>query len=74
MTLQAIITEAEKLSHREQAELLDELIRMVGADGLDAGLTPAHRVDLDRRLAEYDAGKVEFVDGDEAMSRLRERR
>jgi putative addiction module component (TIGR02574 family) len=71
MTIDNLIQEAKKLSHSEQAELLDELIRLVGPE--DVALTPSQQKDLDRRVREYDSGAAKLVPGDEAFERLRKR-
>jgi len=71
MTLQDFIREAAKLSHTDLAELLDELIRLDEAQGVN--LTPAQQEDLDRRIDEYRTGRATMIPGDEAMARLRRR-
>jgi len=71
MTIDNLIEEAKKLSQREQAELLDELIRLIGPD--DVALTPSQQEDLDRRIRELDSGSAKLVPGDEAFERLRKR-
>ena len=70
MTVSNIIEAAKKLSREEQAELLDELILLVGPD---VALTPAQEADLDRRIDEYQSGNAKMIPGDEAMERLRKR-
>ncbi len=47
MTLESVIEGARKLSPADQAELLDELVRMVAPQIADVTLTPAQSVDLD---------------------------
>jgi putative addiction module component (TIGR02574 family) len=74
MTVRAIIEEAKKLPRDEQAELLDELMCLVGVEEADVALTPAQAADLDRRLAEYEAGDAKMVPGDEAIAELRKRK
>ena len=73
MTLDAIIREVKQLSAADQAELLDELARLVSPDLADVALTPAQRVDLDKRIAEFRSGKAVMHDGDEVFARLRKR-
>jgi putative addiction module component (TIGR02574 family) len=73
MTLDALIEEAKQLSTAEQAELLDELARMVHPDLAELALTPAQKLDLDRRVAEFRSGRAVMIDGDEAFARLRRR-
>lgn len=71
MTLKAIIDEARKLTPAERAELMDELIVMIGP--ADLALTPAQQVDLTRRIEESRDGKAEVVPGDVAFEQLRKR-
>ncbi|MGB7160666.1 MAG: addiction module protein [Tepidisphaeraceae bacterium] len=74
MTLDNLIDEVRKLSPADQAELLDELVCMVDPAIADLTLTPAQRVDLNRRIEEFRSGKAVMIDGDEAFARLRNRR
>lgn len=73
MTRSALIDEFRKLPRHEQAELLDELISIVGTDEEDVVLTPAQRRDLDMRIAEYEAGNAKMLPGDEVVARLRQK-
>jgi putative addiction module component (TIGR02574 family) len=73
MTLDALIEEVRQLSSADQAELLDELVRMVQPEVTQIELTPAQKADLDRRLAEFRSGKEVMHDGDEVFARLRKR-
>jgi putative addiction module component (TIGR02574 family) len=73
MTLHALIEEARRLPRHEQAELLDELICMVGVEEADVPLTPAQAADLDKRIDELEAGKAKLISGDEAIEMLRKR-
>ncbi len=73
MTVRNLVEEAMKLSHAEQTELLDELIRLVGPESADLDLTPAQAIDLDRRIDEYRSGRAKLIPGDEAFERLRRR-
>ena len=73
MTIDNLIDEARKLTHLEQAKLLDELIRLLGPEAADVALTGAQQDDLDRRIDEFRAGKATLVPGDEAFERLRKR-
>lgn len=72
MTLRTLIEEAKKLPTDEKAELLDELICMVGSER-DVALTDSQRVDLRRRIEEYRSGKASLIPGDEAIARARKR-
>jgi putative addiction module component (TIGR02574 family) len=73
MTVQNLVEEAKKLSHEEQAELLDELIRLVGPEEEDVALTPAQAEDLDRRIAEVESGTAKIIPGEVAFEQLRRR-
>jgi putative addiction module component (TIGR02574 family) len=73
MTLANLIDEARRLSHAEQAELLDELIRLIGPEETDVALTPAQQIDLSRRYEEYKAGKAKMIPGDQAIAQLKQR-
>jgi putative addiction module component (TIGR02574 family) len=73
MTLDALIEEVRQLSSADQAELLDELVRMVQPEVTQVELTPAQKADLDRRVAEFRSGKAVMHDGDEVFARLRKR-
>jgi len=73
MTLGTLIDEARKLSHREQGQLLDELILMLGPEAVDVALTEAQEQDLDRRIDEYRSGRARTIPGDQAFDRLRKR-
>lgn len=73
MTINNLIDEAKKLSHAEQAALLDELIRLIGPEAADVALTPAQSHDLDRRIDEYESGKAKLISGDDAFTQLRRR-
>jgi putative addiction module component (TIGR02574 family) len=71
MNIQNLVEEARKLSHAEQALLLDELIRLIGPEAADLELTDAQRKDLDRRIDEFESGKATLIPGDEVFRRLR---
>jgi len=71
MTLQSLIEEASKLSLAEREELIDRLICMSDKEGV--ALTPAQAEDLERRIDEYESGKVEMIPGDKAFEMLRKR-
>jgi putative addiction module component (TIGR02574 family) len=71
MTLQAIVEEASKLSLAEREELIERLICMSDKDGV--ALTPEQAEDLDRRIDEYEAGKVKMIPGKKAFEMLRKR-
>ena len=73
MTLDAIIREVKQLSPADQAELFDELTRLMNPGLADVTLTPTQRADLDKRIAEFRSGKAVMLDGDEVFARLRKR-
>ena len=73
MTVRAMLDEAVKMSPAEQAELLEELICLVGSEEADVTLTPAQAADLKRRMDEFRAGREKLIPGDEAFARLRKR-
>lgn len=73
MTLEALINEVKQLSAADQAELLDELARMVHPTLADLALTPGQRTDLNRRITEFRSGKAVMSNGDEVFARLRKR-
>jgi putative addiction module component (TIGR02574 family) len=58
------------LPEKVQAQLVDAVLENL----LDPGpLSEAWKAELDRREAEYQAGKVELIDNDEAFARVRAR-
>jgi putative addiction module component (TIGR02574 family) len=73
MTLQTLVSEAEKLSLNERWELVEELLRMAHDERADVTLTPAQAVDLRRRMEEARAGKDTLIPGDEAIEMLKKR-
>jgi putative addiction module component (TIGR02574 family) len=73
MTVSCLIAEAKKLSPRERAELLDELICLVGPEAAYLSLTPAQQTDLERRIDELEAGKAKLIPGENAFAQLGKR-
>jgi putative addiction module component (TIGR02574 family) len=73
MTRDAILQEIRKLPREDQVELIDALVCLVGTEPADVALTPAQARDLDRRIAEYEAGKAKIIPGDQAIAELRKR-
>ena len=61
---------AAQLEEAERAELALALIESL--DGkVDAGARESWRIEVERRIAEIDRGKVELIPGDEVFARLR---
>ena len=73
MTRDALLQEIRKLPREEQVELIDALVFIVGTEPSDVALTPAQAADLDRRIAEYEAGNAKMIPGDEVIAQLRKR-
>jgi putative addiction module component (TIGR02574 family) len=73
MTVRNLIDEAKKLSPAEKAELLDELMCLIGPEAALVPLTPEQKQDLQQRIAEVRSGKAAIVPGDEAVERMRRR-
>jgi putative addiction module component (TIGR02574 family) len=71
MTLEAVLKEAMSLSPRERAALADKLWRSVPHDESELALTPEQARDLDRRVAEDEAGKSGPRDWDQVRDELR---
>lgn len=66
-TLEAVITQAMKLTPEERAELIETLADSV----LPAPpLHPDWAAEIARRVAEMDAGRTRFIPADEAMAAL----
>jgi putative addiction module component (TIGR02574 family) len=64
-----LLQEALKLDPTEQEELLEGLWVSTTGGRLDS----AQEVEIERRIDELDAGTGETVEGDDLMSRLRQR-
>jgi len=67
-TARHILEEALKLSDEEREELLESLWASFGGE-----LDPATEQEIQRRITEVDAGRMQTVSGDEVMDRLRQR-
>ena len=70
-----VLQQALRLSQRERAALVAELLRTLDDEG-DEGLTQeeweeAWSAEIDRRVREIREGKAELIDGDEALERVR---
>ena len=72
---QQILEQALRLSQRERATLVAELLRTLDDEG-EEGLTQgeweeAWAAEIERRVRDIRAGKAELIDGDEALKRVR---
>lgn len=70
--LRKLRSEALSLPEAERAELARELVKSLGAPA-DSGVGDAWDQEIVRRLAEVDAGTVEFIDRDEFRRRMQAR-
>ena len=71
-TLEKIRSEALRLSESERAELAHSLVTSLdGPADRDAG--QAWDTEIQRRLAEIDAGNAQLIDREEFRRRMRER-
>lgn len=73
MTVQNLVAEIKRLSHPEQAELLDELVQLVDLQTAPFTLTPDQSADLNKRIDEYRSGKATMLPGEEVIAKLRSR-
>lgn len=67
-TARHVLEEALKLNDDEREELIESLWASFGGE-----LDPKIEEEIQRRIAEVDAGHMETVSGDEVMDRLRQR-
>ena len=74
MKIDTLIDAASRLTPAERAELVDAILLLDEGNGSDVALTPAQKVDLDRRIDEYEAGKARMIPGDLAFEMLRKRK
>jgi putative addiction module component (TIGR02574 family) len=73
MTLDAVLKQAMTLSPKERAVLADELWRSVPHDDAEFELTPEQDRDLQRRIAEDNAGASDPQDWETIREKLRHR-
>ena len=66
---QELFDEAMRLEPQERATLMRLLIEALDAD-TEEGVEDAWRVEIERRMAELDAGSVETIPWDEVRARL----
>jgi putative addiction module component (TIGR02574 family) len=64
-----LFEEAMRLDPKERAALVRLLIEALDA-GTEAGVEDAWRVEIERRMAELDAGTVEAIPWEEVRDRL----
>jgi putative addiction module component (TIGR02574 family) len=69
-TSEEIFREAMSLSPEVRAELAERLIGSLAED-VSPEITSAHLVEVRRRIAEVESGKVELIPGDEVFARAR---
>ncbi|GFO54290.1 hypothetical protein GMSM_12970 [Geomonas sp. Red276] len=67
-SMKKIVTEALQLPPSMRAMLAEQLIESLDVDD-SSELSPAWREEILRRCAEYDEGRAELVDADEAIAR-----
>jgi putative addiction module component (TIGR02574 family) len=72
MTREAILKEALQLESDDRIKLIDDLWGSIG-DADAVALTPAQKEDLQRRLAEDEAGKSNPIPWEVARERLLKR-
>lgn len=72
-TRAAIVATAKELPQDELVDLIDDLI-MVAHDPADPGVAAAWKDEIRRRVAEADAGRGEWLDGEPILKALREGR
>ena len=61
---------AAQLTEVERAELALELIESLD-DKVDTDADEAWRVEIERRIAEVESGKVQLIPGDQVFARIR---
>jgi putative addiction module component (TIGR02574 family) len=66
-----ILAEAEQLSIDERAELADKLVESL-AHNVPPVIEAAQISEIQRRIAQVEAGKVTIIPGDEALARVRQ--
>jgi len=68
--VEKIYQDALALPAEMRVELTERLVAGL-ADGLPAEIQRAHIVEVRKRIAEVESGKVQLVPGDEALARIR---
>ena len=74
-TLEQVTKEVRELSPQDRQELLARLIRDLEpeADGSPPEIEAAWDVEISRRLAEIDSGKVKLVPAEEVFAKIQAR-
>lgn len=67
ITLESVTAEALQLTADERAELIETLIASVEPP---SALHPAWEAEIERRLADLDAGRTQAVPADEVFARI----
>ncbi len=77
MTLEIITSEALKLGWRERLELIQTMLKSIAIEKEaieaitdDSGLTEEQAREIDRRMAEFDGGKVKAIPGDIVLAEI----
>lgn len=73
--LNELESQALQLSPRERGELIHRLIVSLDepADGTPEEIAKAWDEEIERRVADMDAGRTQWIPADEAMAKIRER-
>jgi putative addiction module component (TIGR02574 family) len=70
MTLDQIVEETRQLPSDVVAELVDRIL-LARHGGIEPGIAAAWKTEIDRRISEIDAGKVQGVPVEESLARIR---
>lgn len=71
-TLAELKQKASQLSDVERAELALSLIESLDGPG-DPDVEEAWRVEIERRIGQFERGEVQLIPGDEVFAKLRRR-
>lgn len=69
MTVQQIVAEARQLPPEELAEVVELLLGEVGES--DPEVDEAWKVEVRRRVAEIESGRVKLIPGEQVMTEVR---
>jgi putative addiction module component (TIGR02574 family) len=70
ITLDQIVEETRHLPADMVAELVDRIL-LARHGGIEAEIEAAWKTEIDRRMAEIDAGKVQGIPAEESLARIR---
>ncbi|NLH73922.1 MAG: addiction module protein [Verrucomicrobia bacterium] len=70
MTLEQIVEETRHLPADVVAELVDRIL-LERHGGIDSDVEAAWKTEIDRRIEEIEAGKVQGIPVDESLARIR---